>query len=83
MALITCPECGKDVSDSAVACPNCGFGIAALKERNFVQIKISLCDNITFSDVPIVIFKVYNHRACASVFRGGIAKFEIEEDIFS
>lgn len=28
MALITCPECGrKNVSDSAVACPDCGFGI--------------------------------------------------------
>lgn len=28
MALIICPECGKeDVSSSAVACPNCGFNI--------------------------------------------------------
>lgn len=25
MALITCPECGKEVSDSAGACPNCGY----------------------------------------------------------
>lgn len=24
MALITCPECGKEISDSAMACPNCG-----------------------------------------------------------
>jgi hypothetical protein len=23
MALITCPDCGKKVSDSAHACPNC------------------------------------------------------------
>ena len=27
MALIKCPECGKEVSDKAVACPNCGLGI--------------------------------------------------------
>lgn len=28
MALITCPECGKEkVSDSAIACPDCGFAI--------------------------------------------------------
>ena len=28
MALINCPECGREnVSDSALACPNCGFGI--------------------------------------------------------
>lgn len=25
MALITCPECGHDVSDKAVSCPNCGY----------------------------------------------------------
>jgi hypothetical protein len=24
MALIKCSECGKDVSDKATACPNCG-----------------------------------------------------------
>ena len=29
MALIKCPECEKDVSSSAVACPNCGHPIAA------------------------------------------------------
>lgn len=28
MALIKCPECGKDVSDRAAACPNCGFPIS-------------------------------------------------------
>ncbi len=30
MALINCPECGREnVSDSAEACPNCGYGIKA------------------------------------------------------
>jgi len=24
MGLVTCPDCGKEVSDRAVACPNCG-----------------------------------------------------------
>lgn len=24
MALISCPECGKEISDKAVACPHCG-----------------------------------------------------------
>lgn len=28
MALIKCPECGKDVSDKAEVCLNCGFQIA-------------------------------------------------------
>ncbi|KKM15018.1 hypothetical protein LCGC14_1700290 [marine sediment metagenome] len=29
MALIKCPDCGYDVSDEAVACPNCAKPIAA------------------------------------------------------
>lgn len=28
MALITCPECGRKVSDRAKACPECGFPVA-------------------------------------------------------
>ncbi len=27
MALINCPECGKEISSSAAACPNCGYPI--------------------------------------------------------
>ena len=27
MALIKCPECGKEISDRAAACPNCGYPI--------------------------------------------------------
>lgn len=29
MALIKCPECGKEVSDKAISCPNCGCPIAS------------------------------------------------------
>lgn len=25
MALMTCPECKKEISDQAVSCPNCGY----------------------------------------------------------
>ncbi len=28
MTLISCPECGKDVSDMAPSCPCCGFPVA-------------------------------------------------------
>lgn len=27
MALINCPECGKQISDKAISCPNCGIPI--------------------------------------------------------
>lgn len=29
MALITCPECGKEISDKATTCPNCGMPLVA------------------------------------------------------
>jgi uncharacterized membrane protein YvbJ len=32
MALISCPECNRDVSDSAPTCPNCGVPIASARE---------------------------------------------------
>lgn len=36
MALVKCPECGRDnVSDSAEACPDCGYGI----KRHYEEIK--------------------------------------------
>ena len=31
MALIRCPECNHDVSDTAAACPNCGYAISEMK----------------------------------------------------
>jgi hypothetical protein len=33
MALIKCSECGKDVSDKAAACPNCGAPLSTSSGR--------------------------------------------------
>ena len=30
MALITCPECGKQISDKAMMCPSCGAPVSAM-----------------------------------------------------
>lgn len=30
MALINCPECNKEISDKAKACPNCGYPVSEL-----------------------------------------------------
>ena len=27
MALVKCPECGNEISDTAASCPKCGYGI--------------------------------------------------------
>ncbi len=39
MALIKCPECGKEVSDKATSCPNCAFPLQELKPDGIVLIK--------------------------------------------
>lgn len=33
MALIKCPECGKEMSDQAISCPNCGCPIEVVKKE--------------------------------------------------
>ena len=33
MALIECHECGKEISDSAVACPSCGAPVRAKRHK--------------------------------------------------
>ena len=37
MALINCPECGKEVSDTANLCPHCGYNLKRNKTNNQVQ----------------------------------------------
>ncbi len=40
MALIKCPECGKEISDKAAACPNCGCPVAEMTTSGTVRIKM-------------------------------------------
>ena len=39
MALIKCPECGKEISDRTKACPYCAYPIVKLNENNTVAQK--------------------------------------------
>lgn len=34
MALIKCPECGKNISNTAKVCPNCGFKKRKVKKQS-------------------------------------------------
>lgn len=40
MALIKCPECGKEISDRATACPNCGCPVADMTTSGVVRVKM-------------------------------------------
>lgn len=36
MALIACPECTRQISEKAIACPSCGYPIAATPRESGV-----------------------------------------------
>lgn len=38
MALITCPECGREISDQAKACIHCGYPLEHAKEDRFALV---------------------------------------------
>ncbi len=40
MALMKCPECGKEISDRAQSCPNCGYSFEKTKFCKFCGEKI-------------------------------------------
>ena len=45
MALIKCPECGKEISDKSSQCIHCGYPLDELKINNTNQLyKIVLTD---------------------------------------
>lgn len=37
MALINCPECDKEISSSARACPKCGFDLESMRKNHIDQ----------------------------------------------
>jgi uncharacterized membrane protein YvbJ len=38
MALISCPECGSEVSDKAPSCPKCGVPLASAPKEVLIHI---------------------------------------------
>lgn len=55
MALIQCPECGKEISDKAKKCPNCGYQI-----RKINKLIPLLAAIVIIAICGIVIFQVLN-----------------------
>lgn len=52
MALIKCPECGKEISDKASACIHCGFPLALLEKKiktnDVTQSKTTFVDKLRY-----------------------------------
>lgn len=44
MAIIKCPECGRQISDKAPTCPSCGVEIAGKKTFFKILIGVPACN---------------------------------------
>ena len=53
MALINCPECGKQISDKAPACPNCGNPIGNKKIKVHFERKRSFAGSANTGTVMV------------------------------
>lgn len=73
MALIKCPECGKEVSSQAVACPVCGFPIAKANPKGTVAIRIT--EQLA---VKIRITNVATGKLICQASPGEVARFEVD-----
>lgn len=74
MALIKCPECGREVSSSAQNCPQCGFPLSSLRTDGIVTIKIA--DGLAGK---VNIFEVSTSRSLWLGRAGAVAEFKIEK----
>ncbi|MDR0916822.1 MAG: TM2 domain-containing protein [Oscillospiraceae bacterium] len=65
MAMIQCPECGKEVSDQAASCPNCGTQI---KVQQQPQINVNITNANTNTNTNTLGGLVYPQKSKWTAF---------------
>ena len=56
MAMINCPECGKEISDNAKSCPNCGYSLKkSFKKKSKKGIFISIAIIVIVAAVAVLV----------------------------
>lgn len=60
MALIKCPECGKEISDTAKNCPNCGYRIK--RPKNNVKMKPIIIGGAILIIIVVTLLIIQNSR---------------------
>lgn len=83
MALIKCPECGKEISDRAASCPNCGCPVSEMTTSGIVKIKLPRTEQMADGWMGLLSSKeasiTANGRTVWSGKHGQTASFTIDE----
>ena len=77
MAIIKCPDCGKEVSDRANVCIHCGAPLNFSDVNGVVKIK---CCNIDNNPYSVKVIDTESGETLTKVPQGGVASFEIKKD---
>ncbi len=77
MALIKCPECGKEVSDKAQSCINCGYPIAEINPAGSVSILMTGTGSIPFQ---MYVLDMETGKELWTGKCGEVARFDIDKE---
>lgn len=80
MALINCPECGKQVSDKADTCPNCGVSIKALN-NDVIMIQVDRDPSQPFMGTFVEIKDATTGRLLVSGKAGAVLSFKSKKPV--
>ena len=75
MALIKCPECGRDVSDKAQSCIHCGCPLAAVNPSGLVTVAVN-----GPGMVKMYIFDMNTGKELWCGNNGEVARFNVEKE---
>ena len=81
MALITCPECNKQVSSFAENCPNCAYPLKKMGTDGKVMIRIKIPYIIKTGQNIHILNDDTGVEICTTKF-GSVASFYITEDTY-
>ena len=77
MALIKCPECGKEISNKAQACIHCGSPL--IEQENKIIIKMVRIDMDKLRTFTVNVFNVNGDKLC-SIVEGSTAILKIDHE---
>lgn len=74
MALVQCPECGKEISDQAISCPRCGYVMKT--EEDAISVATTLKNRTPNKRLITLICSAVLIAIVLLVFGGGLNQYE-------